>query len=220
MKILALEFSSRERSVAVVQGSPGGVAVESVQEAVETGGRAAHAFAMIDDVLRQANLEREQIECVAVGIGPGSYTGIRMGISLAQGWQLARGVKLLGISSVDCLLAQAIDDGITGQVQFVIDAQRGEFYLATAELAGGRAIHTEALRLVARSEVTNNSKALLIGPEVIDQFKTGKLMYPRAATIGTLALRRTEFVAGEKLEPIYLREPQFVKAPPPRVLPT
>jgi len=217
MKILALEFSSHEKSVALVQGTKWD-RVESVHESVETGGRAVHAFAMIESVLRQANLEREQVECVAVGLGPGSYTGIRMAISLAQGWQLARQVKLLGISSVDCLAAQAVADAITGPVEFVIDAQRGEFYLATAELEAGRVIRNEPLRLLARREVGKNPETLLIGPEVTKQFKRGKLMFPRAATIGTLALGRKDFVEGEKLEPIYLRETQFVKAPPPRIL--
>jgi len=57
------------------------------------------ALGMIESVLREAGLEREQIDVIAVGLGPGSYTGIRTALSIAQGWQLARGVKLLGISS-------------------------------------------------------------------------------------------------------------------------
>ena len=46
---------------------------------------------MIEEALREAGLEREQIEVLAVGLGPGSYTGIRVALSLAQGWQLASG---------------------------------------------------------------------------------------------------------------------------------
>ena len=52
---------------------------------------------MIESALAEAKIEREQIEVIAVGLGPGSYTGIRAAISVAQGWQLARGVKLLGV---------------------------------------------------------------------------------------------------------------------------
>src|SRR5262245_27101185 len=100
MKILALEFSSSQRSVAVVHRR-GDRAAEKLGEAIEAGGRAGNAFATIDELLRTAGLEREQIECVAVGLGPGSYTGIRAAISIAQGWQLARETALLGISSVD-----------------------------------------------------------------------------------------------------------------------
>ena len=62
---------------------------------------------MIEKVLAAAKIEREEIEVLAVGLGPGSYTGIRVAISIAQGWQLARGVKLLGIGSAECLAAQA-----------------------------------------------------------------------------------------------------------------
>ena len=48
---------------------------------------------------------REAIEAIAVGLGPGSYTGIRAAIALAQGWQLAREVKTLGVSSVAAMAA-------------------------------------------------------------------------------------------------------------------
>lgn len=218
MKILALDFSSPERSVAVVQGSLGAPG-DSVYEAVETGGRGAHAFAMIEQVLQQAGLEREQINVIAVGLGPGSYTGIRTTIALAQGWQLARPLRSLGINSVDCLVEQAIRDAITGPVQFVVDAQRGEFYLQSAILIPGQAIECSPLRLATRDQVLENPEALLIGPEVHQHFKTGRVMFPRAATLGSLALRRTDSVPAELLEPVYLRQPQFVKAPPPRILP-
>src|SRR4051812_20555157 len=103
MKILALEFSSSQRSVAVVQ--PG-----EFHEALGS----HEPFAMIDEALRGAKLEREQIDCIAVGIGPGSYTGIRSAISIAQGWQLARPIKLLGVSSADAIAAQAHAGGATG----------------------------------------------------------------------------------------------------------
>ena len=59
---------------------------------------------------------------IAVGLGPGSYTGIRAAIAVAQGWQLARGIKLLGINSVECLAAQAQAGKIFGRVNVVIDA--------------------------------------------------------------------------------------------------
>src|SRR4051794_20423072 len=102
MKILPVEFSSGERSVAIVEKLPG-AASRLRGSALEEGGRSAHAFALIEQALQQARMEREEIDCVAVGLGPGSYTGIRAAIAFAQGWQLAREVKLVGISSVECL---------------------------------------------------------------------------------------------------------------------
>jgi tRNA threonylcarbamoyl adenosine modification protein YeaZ len=209
MKILALEFSSPQRSVAVVQ--PG-----EFHEALGSN----EPFAMIDEALRAAKMEREQIECIAIGLGPGSYTGIRSAISMAQGWQLARGVKLLGVSSAEGIAAQAQAEGATGRVQVIVDAQRGEFYIAGYELTASEPREVEPLRIVSGAEVTQRVERgeVLIGPEVARWFPSGKTIFPRAATLGHLALARTNFIAGDKIEPIYLRETTFVKAPPPRII--
>ncbi|MGH7991633.1 MAG: tRNA (adenosine(37)-N6)-threonylcarbamoyltransferase complex dimerization subunit type 1 TsaB, partial [Limisphaerales bacterium] len=130
MTILALEFSSEQRSVAIARDKI------ILAKAVESGGgRNTNAFGMIEKVLAEAKIEREEIEVVAVGIGPGSYTGIRAAISIAQGWQLARGIKLIGVSSAECLAAQAQAEKIFGRVNGVIDAQRDEFYLAVFEIS-------------------------------------------------------------------------------------
>ena len=220
MKILALEFSSPQRSVAVVHGGAQAGRF-CLGEAIETGGRASNALGLVEEALRQAHLDREQIECLAVGLGPGSYTGIRLAISLAQGWQLARPVKLLGISSVECLAAQAQAEGIGGRVEVVIDAQRDEVYLAGYHM-GPQAWHEiEPLRLATVAEAHGRQRegATLVGPEVTNWFPAGRVLFPRAATLGQLARDRSDFVAGERMEPIYLRETRFVKAPPPRTLP-
>lgn len=210
MKILALEFSSPQRSVAVVQP----------HEFQESLSGSNEPFAMIDEALRAAKVEREQIECIVVGIGPGSYTGIRSAISIAQGWQLARPVKLLGVSTVEGIAAQAQAEGLSGRVQVIVDAQRGEFYIAGYELAADGPREIESLRIVSMAEVKERAAqgGILIGPEVTKWVSAGKTIFPRAATLGRMAFGRTDFISGEKMEPIYLRETTFVKAPPPRVI--
>jgi len=215
MKILALEFSSPQRSVAVLNGSE-----SSISEVIETTpGNTMQPLGMVERALQQANLERGQIECIAIGIGPGSYTGIRVALALAQGWQLALGVKLVGVSSAECVAAQATMDGVKGRYSVVIDAQRGEFYLAGHEIVAGTHREISPLRLAILDEVRERERArdLLIGPEVTKWFPNGRQIFPRAETLARLAHRQKDFVSGEKLEPIYLRETQFVKAPPPRI---
>jgi tRNA threonylcarbamoyl adenosine modification protein YeaZ len=221
MKILALEFSSPQRSVAVVHGAADAGPL-CFGEAIETGARSTNALGLVEDALRQAQLDRAQIECLAIGLGPGSYNGIRLAIALAQGWQLARPIKLLGISSAECLAAQAQTEGIFGQVEVVIDAQRNEFYLAGYELNREGRREIEPLRLATLPEVQARQQAggMIIGPEVANWFPGSRVLFPRAATLGQLARGRTDFVPGEKLEPIYLRATQFVKAPPPRIVPS
>lgn len=212
MTILALEFSSAQRSVAIARGS------EVLAEAGETGERGTKAFGLIENVLAAAKLERGDIECLAVGLGPGSYTGIRVALALAQGWQLATGVKLLGIGSVDCLVAQAQTAQWFGRVNVVIDAQRGEFYLATYDVTAGGSQELEPLRIVAAAEVAARAAAgeTLTGPDVTRWFAAGKNSSPRAAQLAKLAGQRSDFKSGEKLEPVYLRATTFVKAPPLR----
>jgi tRNA threonylcarbamoyl adenosine modification protein YeaZ len=230
MKILALEFSSAQRSVAVVGTAvPAATAPRAVAfgvEAVETGAQATNAFALIERVLREAQVAREQVDCLAVGLGPGSYTGIRAALAVAQGWQLARPVQVLGLSAAECLAAQAHEAGLTGHASVVIDAQRGEFYLAGYELDADGWREREPLRLASQNDVHARAAAgeLLLGPEVLNTDSRTRRMFPRALTLGRLAAGRLaagggKFQPAERLEPIYLRETTFVKGPPPRVLP-
>jgi len=217
MTILALEFSSPQRSVAVLP-EPEDARSMCLGEAIETGARSTRALGLVEEALRQAQVEREQIECLAVGLGPGSYTGIRLAIALAQGWQLARPVQLLGVSSVECLAAQAQAEGIRGRVEIVIDAQRNEFYLAGYDVSEELRREVEPVRLATPAEVQARQQAggMIVGPEVNKWFPGSRILLPRAATLGQLARGRADFVPGEKLQPIYLRETRFVKAPPVR----
>jgi tRNA threonylcarbamoyladenosine biosynthesis protein TsaB len=211
MTILALEFSSPQRSVAVLSAN-------GIVEAIEADGRNTAAFGMIEKVLAGAKIEREEIDAIVVGLGPGSYTGIRAAISIAQGWQLARATKLLGISSVEAIAAQAQAEKIFGRVKVAVDAQRGEFYVATFEISAHGGQEIEPLRIAPLTEVQSPAGAneILIGPEVMKWFPDGRTIFPRAAGLVALAARRNDFNAAEKLEPVYLRETNFVKAPPNR----
>jgi tRNA threonylcarbamoyl adenosine modification protein YeaZ len=218
MKILALEFSSPQRSVAIMHSEGHNVLQGGIAEVIETGARATQAFEMILEALHQAQLEREQIDCLAVGLGPGSYTGIRAAIALTQGWQLAREVRVLGINSAKCIAAQAAAEGLVGPMTVVIDAQSDEFYLATFDVSPEHQDEIEPLRLATLAEVQERQNAghVLIGPEVTNWFPDGRLLFPRASKTAQLALGRTDCLSGEQLKPIYLRETKFVKAPPPR----
>jgi tRNA threonylcarbamoyladenosine biosynthesis protein TsaB len=217
MKILAVEFSTEERSVAVVQGGVGAGLV-ALGRAVESS--VHRPLGLVEEALRQARCEREEIETLAIGLGPGSYTGIRGAIALAQGWQLGRGVRLIGLSSVACLAAGAEQEKIFGPIHFIVDAQRDEFYLARYEISPGGWRETEALRLapLAEIEALVGRGERVLGPGATGWFPSARNLYPDAAILGRLASTRQDFVPGEKLDPIYLRETAFKKAPPTRVV--
>jgi tRNA threonylcarbamoyl adenosine modification protein YeaZ len=220
MKILAVEFSSEQRSVAVIEAMwpPPPAAKQAVLlgQAVESG--VHRPLGLVEEALRKAHCEREQIETLAIGLGPGSYTGIRGAIAMAQGWQLGRGVNVIGLSSVECLAAGAEQEKIFGPVTIIVDAQRNEFYLARYEIAPGAWRETEALRLAPLAEIEELARrgGRVLGPGVEEWFPSARNLYPDAAILGRLAADREDFVPGEKLEPIYLRETAFKKAPPSR----
>ena len=207
MTILALEFSSSKRSVALARN---GVVLA---EAAETGERGVNAFGLVERVLATAKIGRNEVEVLAVGLGPGSYAGIRVALAIAQGWQLACGVKLLGIGSAESLAAQARAERIYGCVNVVIDAQRGEYYLATYEVAADGVNEIAPLRIVTAAEAESHAASgeSLIGPEATRWFAAAIDIFPSAKALALLAGRRDDFTAGEKLEPVYLRATNFVK---------
>lgn len=211
MKILALEFSSARRGVAVAEHG-------QVLGSAEADGLVPGPFELIGAALRDARLEREQIECVAVGLGPGSYTGVRSAIALAQGWQLGTGVKLIGVSSADVLAATAHVAGIRGTAMIVIDALRGEFYVRSVVIAANGWRETSELKLLnyGAAQVPMLSDVTLVSPDAKLQFANVTQLAPSARELARLASGRADYLPGEKLEPIYLRETTFVKAPPPR----
>ncbi|HXA43971.1 MAG TPA: tRNA (adenosine(37)-N6)-threonylcarbamoyltransferase complex dimerization subunit type 1 TsaB [Candidatus Angelobacter sp.] len=209
MTILAIEFSSARRSVALAHG---GVVLA---EADAAGGRATHAFGLIEQVLAASKVHRDEIRVIAVGMGPGSYTGIRAAIALAQGWQLARDIHLLAVSSMDAIAARAQAVNLFGQVNLVVDAQRGEFYLARWEISAEQRREISPLVIVPAAEVEQRQRAgeVVAGPAASDP---GKVLFPVASAVALLGESRKDFIPGEKLAPIYLRETSFVKALPPR----
>jgi tRNA threonylcarbamoyladenosine biosynthesis protein TsaB len=209
MTTLAIEFSTDRRSVAVVRD--GSLLAEVVHQATRT----TPVFAMIADVLARAGVGRDAVGCIAVGIGPGSYTGVRLAISVAQGWQLANGAKVAAVTSFDAM-AVAAKALTSGPVLLAADAQRGEFAVALAE--HGRLM--EPIRLAAGDVLKARIAAgeSVAGPEVLRMLGGGSELFPAAADIARAAEERGVFVAAESLAPVYLREAAFVKAPPMRVV--
>lgn len=219
MKILALEFSTHHRSVAACDTAAGGVGERCV-ETHHPQGRATPAFAMIERTLVEAGFDRTQIERIAVGLGPGSSTGIRTAIAIAQGWQIGREVAIVGRSSLAVLAAQLQRTGQHGIVHLVTDAQRREYHVVTFQISATQCEELRPLRLVAAGEV----RALLErgeavwGPDLARDFPQAHEAYPTASDLARLAARAPTGVEAATLEPIHLRRPDFVKAPPSTLL--
>jgi len=203
MTCLALEFSSDRRSVAIA--SENGL----LSEVVHQGTVQTPVFALIHSALAQADLVRSQIQRLAVGSGPGSYTGIRLAISAVQGWQLATGIPTVGVNSFEGLAVEAA--AFSGPVLLAVDAQRGEFAVAVAE----RGLLIEPIHLLSLEAVQQRIAAgwRVAGPGIPHHLPGAQELFPRAATLARMALSLGE-VPAESLAPVYLREASFVKAAP------
>ena len=211
--ILALEFSANERSVALAEKLADG-SVRVLSSVRETDFRGVTGLSIIDRAVREAKIAPSDVTRIAVGLGPGSYTGVRSAIALAQGWQLGRGVELVGISSVVCLAEQARTLRLHGSITIAIDAQRQELYIARFGMEEMRVRELEPLRIALPSEVSAADQ--IIGPEATKYFPAARDLSPSAETLARLAAEATVVTSGELLEPIYLRQATFVKAPTPR----
>jgi tRNA threonylcarbamoyladenosine biosynthesis protein TsaB len=219
MTILALEFSTERRSVAVVDAAE--AARPQVRASAQSSDRAVGGLRLVEQALAEAGVSLADIGAVAVGLGPGSYTGIRVALAMAQGWQLARGVETRGVYSATCVAHQAAARGGRGRVAVVSDAQRGEFHLGLWRVAeDGAVTELEPLRIVSRAEVlaAREAGAQLAGCGLPAEFAPVLDLAPDAAMAGVLAATVAPLPV-EQLEPVYLRVANFVKAPPPRVIP-
>lgn len=123
MNFIAIETSTEACSVALVHGD---VVIERSEVAPRR--HAELVLPMADALLAEAGLTRGALQGVAVGRGPGAFTGVRLGVSLAQGMAMALDVPVVTVSSLHALALEAPDDG--APVLSVIDARMGEIYVA------------------------------------------------------------------------------------------
>ena len=205
MIALALEFSSDRRSVAVGRGD------EVLAEVLHEGTVRTPVFALIARALEQAGVSRDEIRRLVVGIGPGSYTGIRIAISAVQGWHLASGAETSAVNSIDNLAF-----GVGPRALLAVDAQRGEFASAWAE--GGQRIEPVRLRSAEEFQVLLATGSRIISPDSARLLPGAEPGFPSAGNALRLAARN-EAVPASALAPVYLRAASFVKAPAGRVIP-
>ena len=160
-------------------------------------------------LLQRARDLVERFDCIAVGLGPGSYAGVRIAISTAMGLGMAMGAKLVGIPSVAAWECEADRHLAIG------DARRDTFYFTKVE----RGICTEGPLLTDAPGLLARIAALpdwpVLSAEPLALVPRAKVAVPRALTLAHLAAEARGICAEGELEPLYLREPH-ITLPKPR----
>ena len=192
--VLGLDTSAKHCSVAVACGGK----ILSSKHAATGRGQAEALFPMILETMRDAGVELNELSAVGTGTGPGSFTGVRVGVSAARGLALSLGMPAVGVNAFDLSAF-----GIPGRVLSIVDAGRGFAYARACP--DGDAIHFAIDELPGRVR----ERLPVVG------FRSGDV----AASIGTEPLppRHLEgeaaaLIAAERLphagprpEPLYLR---------------
>lgn len=126
MNVLGFDASTRATAVAVMRAEGW---LREARDDVAPGGRPQHAQRLLGlsaQLLSQAGLSWADVELLAVGAGPGSYTGLRIALASARGIARAHGAKLVGVSSL-----RALAEPLHGRAAVaVLDARRGEAFIA------------------------------------------------------------------------------------------
>lgn len=131
MKLLALETSSSVGSVALE--TPAGIVVREIATPRE---QTEQILARTDDLLREAGLALGDLDGIAFGRGPGSFTGLRVSVAVAQGLGAVGGTPLLPVSSLLSAAQRAWREHGCERVLVCVDAHMGEVYWAAAECRG------------------------------------------------------------------------------------
>ncbi|HXB63498.1 MAG TPA: tRNA (adenosine(37)-N6)-threonylcarbamoyltransferase complex dimerization subunit type 1 TsaB [Solirubrobacteraceae bacterium] len=135
-----LGFDTSTPATAVALRSSDGTTLRAYDEAAP-GGRPSHTsrlLALTRELLAQAGADWGEVERIAVGVGPGTFTGLRVGIATARGLAQSLGAELVGVGSLRVLAQAALRDGVTTHaapqnVLAMIDARRGEAFLAACD---------------------------------------------------------------------------------------
>ena len=212
MTIVSIESSARPPSLAVRNGE-----FEASQTLEEGRRHASDLLPALDLLLGEIRSNRDEIDAVIVGTGPGSYTGLRVGIATALGLAMGTAAALQAVPSVEALAHEALEPGETGAT--LLDARSEQLYFALYQR------DTESVNTLAQPQTTtaeelpsllppdaviicDQAAALAAGlsPDLRARVRSGHS--PSARTILELGSRKLALegpLNASQVEPLYLR---------------
>lgn len=219
MRILALETSAKSVSVAVTEN--GTLLAQAYQDRGLT--HSVTLMPLLDGMLKTAGLTLDDMDIIAVAQGPGSFTGIRIGVSAAKGLAWAKALPCCGVSTLEAM-AYGVTD-FEGVVVGAMDARRQQVYNALFRTENGRVMRLCADRAVAMELVAEELAAIPEPKLIVGDGAVLLYDFLQKAGIGcrlTSPLHRQQSAAGvalaaehlaaqgltcsaQELQPVYLR---------------
>lgn len=220
MRLLALDTATSAISVAVHDGER----VLASRSVVDARRHTELLAPLVVETLAAAGTGVDEVTHVAVGTGPGPFTGLRVGLVTAQTFAHARGVTVHGVCSLDALAAAAAANGYEGELLVASDARRKEVYWARYRCAAGEVTPLDEPTVTRPADLPEDVRALptagrgpLLYPDVLAHpldrpggEADAALLDVDAGVLAALAARRIASGAQMPVEPLYLRRPDAV----------
>ena len=182
---------------------------------------------MAEDMLRSLKLGFSDIDCYATSVGPGSFTGVRIGVSLIKGLAFGRDIPCVPVSTLEALAENLRP--LDGIIVPCMDARRAQVYNAVFECSGGKLRRLTEDRAVSLQQLSEElekysgkriylsgdgyeiARQYLLCKGVMCESTPGALIGQSASSVAAVAERKLaagETVSDRELSPIYLRMPQ------------
>ncbi|MGO1297105.1 MAG: tRNA (adenosine(37)-N6)-threonylcarbamoyltransferase complex dimerization subunit type 1 TsaB [Vibrio sp.] len=219
-KILAIDTSTEMCSVALMMGN-----TVYTRDAIAPRDHTKKILPMVDEVLKEAGVTLQELDALAYGRGPGSFTGVRIGIGIAQGLALGAELPMIGISTLAAMAQQAYRQTGATHVSAAIDARMSEVYWAQYQRQPNgdwKAIGDECVIAPGNlnQHITNNELCWTqVGTgwaAYSDEMSAlsltcepSTILYPEAQDmvfLAKFALEQGQTVAVEDSSPVYLRD--------------
>lgn len=205
-KILAFDTTLGACSVALqVDGE-----IVSSKKEVRARGHVERLLPMVDEIMDDAGVKLDDIEYIAVTVGPGTFAGVRIGLSAAKGMALALDIPVIAVTSLEAIaFGYFRSNPDTKTANVCIDARRGEFYMQSFEqdmtaLNDAAAVplsDIESYKFAGGGAIGSGSK--LIGKESLEEYNS-----PNAENIALYAASKTSGAGNaDHIKPLYLRAP-------------
>ena len=199
MIVLDIDTAGVDCSAALYDSAAGRLLSEVTEEIGK--GHAERLMAVINAALEKSGLRLDAVKRIAVVVGPGSFTGIRVGVAAARGFALALGVESVGVTTLEVLAANW-REGNAGPVVVAMDAKRNEIYAQAFAADGSALTEPEAMSAERVAELAEAHGAGITG-----SWGRGTAPASDRFDIGAVARIGAGKASGEKPKPLYLRGP-------------
>ncbi|RAZ82817.1 tRNA (adenosine(37)-N6)-threonylcarbamoyltransferase complex dimerization subunit type 1 TsaB [Mesorhizobium hawassense] len=208
MKMLAIDCAANLCAACVYDAGTGAELGREVRDLGK--GHAEHLMAVIETALQAGGIGYPDLDAVAVSIGPGSFTGLRVGVSTARGLALALKIPAIGVTTLEALAAQGASAFPGRAVLAALDAGREEIHAALYDEALVETYEPSVTKLSEAVTKAIDAEAVLVGtaaPQIARAAGRAFDIGPVAATadIASYARLASAKGPGEKPKPLYLR---------------